>query len=204
MAISTKSSYWLCVALLGFCLLCELALMAQLPVPLQPVAFGRVAALAAIIVGVVLLSNTARYVGAVFLGASSLYTIYSVSTAAKFVVSSPLLATIVLATGLELIAAYFLALSGTFSREFGERRALAPAAVTRARLSVLILLAICVIVLTAIDIYRLVYRQLKLRSCQRALPGAFGRSGRWEGRSTCGLLLLRSYSESLAGVSPVF
>ena len=157
MAISTKSSYWLCVALLGVCLLCELALLAQLPVPLQPVAFGRVAALAAIIVGVVLLSNIARYVGAVFLGASSLYTIYSVSTAAKIVVSSPLLATIVLATGFELIAAYFLALSGTFSREFGERRALAPAAVTRARLSVLILLAICVIVRTAIDIYRLVY-----------------------------------------------
>ena len=157
MAISTKSSYWLCVALLGVCLLCALAFLAQLPVPLQSVAFGRVAALAAIVVGVVLLSNIARYVGAVFLAASAFYTIYSVSTAAKIVVSSPLLATIGLATGLELIAAFFLALSGTFSREFGEKRAKAPAVVTQARLSVLILLAVCIIVLTAIDIYRLVY-----------------------------------------------
>jgi hypothetical protein len=74
-ASSIKSSYWLCVGLLGACLLCELVFLAQLPIPLRSIAFSRVAALAAIIVGVVLLSNIARYVGAVILGASALYTI---------------------------------------------------------------------------------------------------------------------------------
>ncbi len=155
MATSTKSSYWLCVGLLGACLLAELAVMAQLPTPLRSAVLDRVAFVAAVIVGVVLLSNVARYVGAALLGASALYTTYSVARG-PLAVNFQLGGTIVAATALELASAYVLGLSGSFSREFGERRASAPRAVARARFLILILLAVCSIVLIAHDIFRLV------------------------------------------------
>ena len=156
-ASNIKSSYWLCVGLLGACLLCELVFLAQLPIPLRSIALSSWWPLSLRSLSVSLLvSNIARYVGAVILGASALYTI-SVIFGAKIVVNFPLLAAIALATGLELIAACFLALSGTFSREFNRKRENAPPVVGVARLSILILLAACVIVLTAHDIYRLVH-----------------------------------------------
>ena len=112
----------------------------------------------AVIVGVLLFSHFARYVGAVLLGASSLYTIYELvgSDRGPFAVSFQIEATIVAATGLEMISAYLLGLSESFSKEFKEKRANAPAAVARVRLLVLVLLAVCVIALTAHDIFKLV------------------------------------------------
>lgn len=112
----------------------------------------------AVLVGVLLFSNFARYVGAILLGASSVYTIYAFvgTERGPFAVSFQVEATIVAATGLELISAYLLGLSRSFSKEFKERRANAPAALARARLLILILLAVCVIALTAHDIFKLV------------------------------------------------
>jgi hypothetical protein len=141
LATGTKSSYWLCVGLLATSFLSELALMAQLPAPFRPVVLSRVLFWCAVLVGVLLFSHFARYVGAILLGASSLYSIYGfVADRGPFVFQ--LEATIVAATGLELISAYLLGLSGSFSKDFEERRANAPAAVARTRLLVLILLAV--------------------------------------------------------------
>jgi hypothetical protein len=157
-ATSTKSSYWLCVGLLVTTLLSQLAFVAQVPAPVRSVALKGVLFVAAVIVGVLLFSNFARYVGAIVLGALSLYVIYGFvfTERGPFPVPFQLEATIVAATGLELISAYLLGLSGSFSKEFKERRANAPAVVAHARLSILILLAVCVIAPIAHDIYRLV------------------------------------------------
>jgi hypothetical protein len=148
------SKYRLCLGLLVASLLAELALMAQVPAPLQSGALSRVLFIAAVVLGIALLSNIARYVGAAFLAASAFYTIYGFGTASTMD-NFPALVTIDAVTGLELISAYLLGLSGSFSKEFKEKRANAPAVVARARLSILILLAVCVIALTAHDIYRL-------------------------------------------------
>jgi hypothetical protein len=121
-------------------------------------ALARLLFVAGVIIGVLLFSNFARYLGAILLGASSLYIIYKfVVGRGHFPASFQLEATIVAAAGLELISAYLLGLSGSFSKEFKESRANAPAVVARARLLILILLAVCVIVLTVPNIYRLIY-----------------------------------------------
>jgi hypothetical protein len=147
------SNYRLCVGLLVASLVSELAMMAQVPAPLQSDALRRVLIVAAIVLGVLLLSNIARYVGAALFAASSFYTIYAFGTHSthSIVASLPLSATIFAATGLELISSYLLALSGSFSREFREKRANAPAIIARARLTILILL----VALTFHDIYRI-------------------------------------------------
>jgi hypothetical protein len=157
-ATSAKSRYWLCVGLLVTSLLSELAFFAQLPASLRSVAVDRALFVAGLLVGVLLFSNFARYAGAIILGASSLYTIYAFvgTDRGPFAVSFQLEATIVAATALELVSAYLLGLSRSFSKEFRERRASAPGTVARGRLLILILLAICVIALTTRDILKLV------------------------------------------------
>jgi hypothetical protein len=153
---SVKSSYWFCVGLLAVSLIVELVFFVQVPIGL---ALDRVLLLIAVTAGVLLFSNIARYAGAAFLGLSALYTVYAV-VSAPIAVGPALAATIVVGTGLEIIAAYFLAFSGSFSREFRERRGAAPAAVARIRLSVLILLAVLAIVLTVHDLIRLLLHKL--------------------------------------------
>jgi hypothetical protein len=134
------------------------------------VASSRVLFCSAIIVGVLLFSHFARYVGAVLLGASSLYSIYGLvgPDRGPFAVSFQIEATIVAATALEIFSAYLLGLSGSFSKEFKERRANAPAVVARVRLSVLILFAVCVIALAAHDIFKLVVAGSRQSAAQPA------------------------------------
>jgi hypothetical protein len=150
--ISLKSSYWLCVCLLAASLLGELAFFVEVR---NQLALDRVVFLVAATGGVLLFSNIARYVGAAFLGLSSLYTIYGLASAPIAVVAH-VVATIVAFSGLEIIATYFLAFSGSFSREFKERKNTAPAMIAHIRLFVLILLVALAIALAVRDIFRLV------------------------------------------------
>jgi hypothetical protein len=73
-----------------------------------------------------------------------------------FAVSFQLQVIVIAVTVVELISAYLLGLSGSFSIEFKQRRGNAPVGIARARLSILILLAVCAIALTMHDIFRLV------------------------------------------------
>jgi hypothetical protein len=61
----TKSSYWLCVGLLVVSSAGEWAFLAQLPASLR--SLDRVLFVAGVLVGVLLFSNFARYVGAALL-----------------------------------------------------------------------------------------------------------------------------------------
>jgi hypothetical protein len=151
-----KYSYWLCICPLLASLLGELALMAQLPA--APESSYRAIFVAGVTVGVLLFSNFARYVGAVLGGYSGLYILYNFigTVTGPFAVSFALQATMLAVTALELMSAYLLGLSRSFSKEFREKRASSPAVVARARLLVLILLAVCVAVKVSHDVFKIV------------------------------------------------
>jgi hypothetical protein len=95
--------------------------MAQLPA--APESLYRAIFVAGVIAGVLLFSKIARYVGAVLGGYSGLYILYNFigTVTGPFAVSFALQATMLAVTGLELMSAYLLGLSRSFSKEFQEK-----------------------------------------------------------------------------------
>lgn len=146
------SSYVRALLLVVACLLIELGF--ALYFQLDSRFLTRIALVVFLLVGLLLLSPVARYVGTFLLAGSSIYTAWlfvSTKIGATAVVTSALAASALLG----LIASYLLVASKSFSDEFTIRRANAPLYVSNMRKAFWGVIAIWAVSLTFLDIQNL-------------------------------------------------
>jgi hypothetical protein len=127
-----RSVYKWCLASIGGSLACELfslSIYKNFPDPDQ---LNRVIFVAVVLLGLLLLSQAARFIGLIFIGGSAAHVGWlAVSTPTR--APSLVIIPIVLSAVLGLVAAYFLGASKMFSLEFAEMRMKASPSMALAR-----------------------------------------------------------------------
>lgn len=146
------SAYWRVIVIVGASLIFELPLFFYVMGSSRGIT--RVGLVAGIFIGLLLLSQVARYLGALLFAVSSGYTLWS-AFASKAAIP-PLLSTSILVSAiLQLAAAYLLVFSKSFSSELKLREANASSYLRGIRMVFWILIGICAAYATANDIQHL-------------------------------------------------
>ena len=151
-----RSSYVRALLIIGVCLLLELIFiwLFRANPSLLSRQLLRVWFVAGVLVGLLLLSPAVRYLGALLLAGSAIYTAWSFASA-KIAVSIMIASAIAANTLFEFIAVYLLVFSHSFSEDFSARRANAPPFVSYMRKAFWGLVAVYAIWMTLLDIQNL-------------------------------------------------
>lgn len=146
------SAYWKVILIIGTSLVFELPLLVY--VTDQSSAPTRVGLIAGILAGLLLLSRIVRYFGAFLFATSAGYTLWS-ALSSKAAILSPLSIALLASACLQIVAAYLLVFSKSFSSEFETRAASIPSYLKTIRTAFWILIGISAAYATASDIQNL-------------------------------------------------